>query len=106
MGFYLESILSGEALVAVIAGKRLHGQVNTLMTLEVVVSVEGLRAHVALEGAFLLSGLTVGVHVVMGSKVVPWVAMLHVVQTASNKSHLSARVCHVRENGSAHGGRK
>ena len=45
----LESILSGKALVAVSAREGFDSQVDALVTLEVVVSVEALRALVAAE---------------------------------------------------------
>lgn len=51
---HLEGIFSGEALVAERAGERLHGQVDALMPLQVVVPVEGLRALIALERPVVL----------------------------------------------------
>ena len=46
---YLQGVLSREALVAVGARERLDCQVNPLVSLQVVVAVEALRALVALE---------------------------------------------------------
>jgi hypothetical protein len=45
----LQGVLSGEALVAVGAWKRLDCQMNPLVSLQVVVAVEALRALIALE---------------------------------------------------------
>lgn len=50
-GSYLEGILAGELLLAEIALKWLHLQMNSLMPLQVVISAEGLGALVTLEGA-------------------------------------------------------
>lgn len=46
---YLQRVLAREALIAVRAGERFHGQMNPLMTLEIVVAVEALRTLVAFE---------------------------------------------------------
>ncbi len=51
---HLQGILPAETLVAEAAGEGLHGQVDALVALEVVVPVEGLGALVALEGPLLL----------------------------------------------------
>lgn len=46
---YLESVLTGEALVAVAAGERLDGKMYALVSLEVVIPIEALRTLVASE---------------------------------------------------------
>lgn len=46
---YLQGILSREALIAVLAREGLYRQMNSLVSLQVVVPVEALRALVALE---------------------------------------------------------
>ena len=46
---YFERILARETLVAVIAREGLYSKVNPLMSLQVMVSVEALRALVAFE---------------------------------------------------------
>lgn len=46
---YLKSILAREALVTVRARERLNGQMDTFMTLEVVIAVETLGTLVAFE---------------------------------------------------------
>lgn len=51
----LQSIFSREALVAMSAGERLHGQVYPLVPLQVVVAIEALRALVAFEGSLVLA---------------------------------------------------
>ena len=51
---HLEGVLSGEALLAVVAAKGLDGEVDALVALKVVVAVEGLGALVAFEGALRL----------------------------------------------------
>lgn len=57
----LESILAGEALGAEVAGERLDSQMDSLVTLQVVVAAEGLHALVALEGTLRLSSGLVSV---------------------------------------------
>lgn len=59
---YLESILAGEALVAKVAWEGLHGQMDALMPLQVVIPVESHRALVAFEGSLGLGILRVAVH--------------------------------------------
>ena len=51
---YLESILSGEALVAVSAREGLDSQVDTLVAFEIVISVETLRTLIATERTICL----------------------------------------------------
>lgn len=46
---YLQCVLARKALVAVRAREWLHSQMNPLMTLEIVIAVEALRALVAFE---------------------------------------------------------
>lgn len=46
----LESVLAGEAFVAVAAGERLDGKMDALVALEIVIPVEALRALIASEG--------------------------------------------------------
>lgn len=46
---YLQCILAREALVTVCARERLHGQVNSLMTLQIMIPVEALGALITLE---------------------------------------------------------
>ena len=74
---YLESILSGEALVAVSTREWFDSQVYALVTLEIVVSVEALRALVAAERS-------------VGLRVVLW----HGVAVQLLHSCLSAVVVH------------
>ena len=50
----LERVLTGEALVAVATWERLDGEMNALMPLQVVISVETLRALIASEGSVVL----------------------------------------------------
>lgn len=45
----LEGILAGETLIAVGARERLHRQMNSLVSLQIVISIEALRALVALK---------------------------------------------------------
>ena len=56
---YLQSVLPAEALFAVAAWERLDSKVDPLVPLQVVVSVETLRALIALEGTVRLVGLVV-----------------------------------------------
>lgn len=46
---YLEGILSGETLIAVRAWEGFHGQMDSLMPLQIMISIETLRALVAFE---------------------------------------------------------
>lgn len=50
----LQSVFSRKALATKCARERLDGQVDPFMTLQVMVSAEGLNALVALEGPFRL----------------------------------------------------
>lgn len=47
----LESILAREAFIAVTARERLDSQVDTLVALQIVISIEALWALIALERA-------------------------------------------------------
>lgn len=51
---YLQSVLAGKAFVAVHARVWLDSQMDALMTLQVVVSVEALWALIALEWAIIV----------------------------------------------------
>jgi len=55
----LESVLAGEALVAVVAWERLHSQVNALVSFQIVIAVEALRALVAFEWSIIRCRLMV-----------------------------------------------
>lgn len=60
-----ESVLSREALVTMATRKGLHSQMNALVPLEIVVTVETLRALIALEWPVVLWRLlrwVLGVH--------------------------------------------
>lgn len=50
----LQGVLPGKALLAIVAGERLHGEMNAFVSLEVMVSVERLRANVAPERPVVL----------------------------------------------------
>lgn len=95
---YLEGILAGEALTAVVAGEGLDSQVNALMTLQVVIAAERLDALIALEGALRLgrSGSVAVDHLTA--------IALVVVAHAGNHGHLAARLVHVGHHSAAHGG--
>jgi hypothetical protein len=95
---YLESILSGKALVAVSTREGFDSQVYALVTLKIVIPVEALRALVAAEWS-------VGLRVVLWHRVA--VQLLHsgmsavvvhrhaVVRHAVDKRELSVRVVHI-----------
>jgi len=100
---YLEGVFPAEALVAEGAGVRLHRQVDPLVPLEVVVPVEGLRAHIALERPLLRGRLAVApVHAHMG----PVGAVVAVSRHGHprDQRHLPARVANVGHDG-AHAAR-
>lgn len=76
------------------AWKGLDSQVYALVSLQVMVTVEGLRACIAFERSILLLGrLAVAIHAMMGSDVLP-VSVRHRGH-AADESHLSTRICHV-----------
>jgi len=56
---YLECVFSREALVTMCAGEGLNCQMNSLMTLEIMIPVEALWALVALERSVVRSLLLV-----------------------------------------------
>lgn len=56
----LEGILATEALVAVATGKRFDSEMNPLVSLEIVIAIEGLLALIALEGS-VIHGLLMSV---------------------------------------------
>lgn len=103
---YLESIFPREALVAVSARERLYSEMNALVTLQVVIPVEALRALITAERSV---GLRVGLlHVVVtvqllhggvSTVVVHW----HAVRHAVDKRELAVRVTNVGEYGSERG---
>lgn len=89
----LKCVLSREALLAVTAGEGLHCQVYALMSLQVVISVERLRALVTLERSVILLLLLPGVarvHVL--SHMLRGIA-LHI--HAPHERHLVARAVNI-----------
>lgn len=73
----LESIFSRKTLVAVSTRKRLDRQVNSLMSLQIMISVKGLRALIASEWSVVLRvGGLMPIHVVHLSGM-PVVKMRH-----------------------------
>ena len=99
---YLERVLPREALLTVVAAKRLDGQVDALMALEVVVAVEGLGALVALEGPLRLRRGPARVVDVQVVRVVRRQARVVVVvageaRHAAHHGHGCARVVHVAQ---------
>jgi hypothetical protein len=95
---YLESILSGKALVAVSAREGFDSQVDALVTLEIVVSVEALRALVASERSVglrvvLWHGVAVQLlHSCMSAVVLHRHAMM---RHAVDKRHVPVRITNV-----------
>ena len=72
----------------------LHCQVNPLMSLQIVIAIEGLRALVALERSVVLLRLLAWVVSIHGWSAhwVTWVLHVH----ASYERHLSARTVYIR----------
>lgn len=104
----LERVLARETLVAVSAWERLHCQVYAFVALEVVISVEALRALVAPEGAIVWRRLMRGrlaVHVSHACGVAAACKSRHhaVGHGAADQRKLSVGVAHVGENGSVNG---
>ena len=98
---YLECILSREALVALCTGKRLDRQVDPLVALEIMVTIEALRALIAFEwsvvrGLLLMLGVT---QEMRNSGRVPAVeALHHPGMHTTHQRELPVRVIHVRKN--------
>ena len=69
---YLEGILPRKALVTPAAGIWFNSQMDALVSLEVVVSVERLRALITLEGTVIVVGLLLTVHAGSMTAVVAW----------------------------------
>ena len=104
---YLQRILSGEALVAVRAWERLHRQVYPLVSLEIVVPVEGLRALVAFEWSLVRRRLAViAVHLRrMAARHVARVQRrVHALPGHAHHGHAIGMAMHVGENGTAQRG--
>ncbi len=80
------------------AWKRLYRQVDPLMSLQIVITIEGLWALVALEWAVVLGLLALGV-VPIHLGVMLWVT-LHV--HSSDQRHLVSGVVHVGHDGPSH----
>jgi hypothetical protein len=95
----LQSVLSRKALATKVAGERLDGQVDPLVSLEVVVPAERLNALVTLERAFVLWWtLLVAVHDLMRRSVT--LGNAHV----GEHRHLRTRLMDVCHNGTSHVG--
>lgn len=97
MRTYLESVLPREALVAVSARVRLDRKMYALVTLQIVVSVEALRALVATERPVCLRvrlGYVVAVKLLHGS-VSAVVMHWHGVSHAVDQSHRAVRVADI-----------
>lgn len=94
----LQCIFPRKALLAMAAGEWLHCQMDTLVSLQVVVSVEGLWALVALEGAVVWWRLALGVMPVHLMRMLR--VSLHV--HAAYQRHLVSGVVHVAHDGTGH----
>ncbi len=103
---YFQGIFPTEALVAVVAGKWLHGQMDPLVPLEVVIPVEGLGARVALERALLLLGLVVVTvplwYVVVSMRTGPVVAWHAHACDSADEPHRPTWVPNIRHDGIGH----
>lgn len=95
----LEGIFARETLVAVAARERLDGQVNSLMSLQVMIPVEALWALVASERSVVLCIWLLWVvaiqlmHLGCMATIEAW---HHAVwHSASNQGKLTVRVCNV-----------
>lgn len=111
----LQSIFPRETLLAVIAREGLDGQVDPLMTLQVVIPIEALRTLITFEGAVVgRSGLPVS-RMMRGMATIH---MLHIRQVATvvprekarleiaHERHLPARVVDIGHDGPVHGGKR
>jgi len=98
---YLERVLSREALVAVSAWERLDGQMDSLVSFQVVVAVEALWALIALEGSVVGCWTwTISMHVLHLRRVSTVIARYHSCRHTANQGKLVVWVVDVRENGS------
>jgi hypothetical protein len=86
----LESILSGERLVTVFARERLDREMDALVTLEIVIAVEGLRALITLERALVL--LVALLHAAMMMRLVQRVLQDVRVVVSESATAISMRV--------------
>lgn len=95
----LEGILSRKALVAMGAGERFHCQMNTLVAFQIMVSVEALRALIALEWP-IIGGLLlrrVAKHVAHACRVSTVESWNHLVGYTADKSKLAVGVGYIGE---------
>lgn len=103
---YLESVLARERLVAVLAGEWLDSQMNTLMSLQIVIAVEGLWALIALERPVVLWRRLLWVSVRRTVIHAVHVCCMSTVESERearahgtiDQLHLTIRILHVREN--------
>ena len=106
-GSYLQCILAREAFIAMMAGERLHGQMDPFMSFQVVVPVETLRTLVALEGSVVcrtrwvarVGGMT-PIHLLHGQLAA--VERQPAGERIADERHMSVRIVHVRQHGSVH----
>jgi hypothetical protein len=97
----LQCIFPRKALLAMAARERLHCQMDPLMSLQIVVAVEGLWALITLEGSIiLLLLLTWMMRVHRGSHLMRWILHIH----ATNKCHLVSRAMYIGHNRTGHCG--
>lgn len=94
----LQCIFPRKALLAVAAGERLHGQVNSLVAFQIMIAVEGLGALIAFEGSVVLLLLAGMMAVHWPAHLMRWVLHVH----ASNKCHLVSWVVHIGHNWACH----
>lgn len=90
-------------------GKWLHSKVNPLVSLQIVIPIEALRALIAFEGPIIgyrlmmLLLLIVVVHV-LGIRSVPTVELWHhALLHVADHRHLVARIMYIRHDGTLHG---
>ena len=98
---YLERILSREALVAVVAGEGLDSKMDPLVSLQIVVAVEALRALVTLERSVVGGRLLVRrmSHKVRHGCRVPTVEARHHARVDTDQRQPTVGVLNVGEDG-------
>ena len=98
---YLESIFSGETLVAMCAWEWLDREMYPLMSLQIVVPVEALGALITLErsiccGLLLMSGVVAMTEEMGDIRSMSTVEWLHHLWDSTDQSHLTIWIANVR----------
>lgn len=88
--------------------KRLHCQMDSFVSFQIMIPVEALRTLVALERTFVMRGLLLTIHLLQ-LRTVPTIEPCHhitrkAVGKSANHGHLATWAVHVGHNGTGHAG--